>query len=145
MVVHMVNRVILERVLADIKTNVKELRDAKDVTWDMYRTDVRVRRFVERTLHIIIEGCIDAAQHIISDEGMREPTSYRDTFVVLAENKILLIEDLVRFENIASFRNLLVHYYSKVDDEIVYGIFRNKLDDFDLFIKRMIRYIGKTK
>ena len=141
----MVNRVILERILADIKTNVKELRGAIDVTWDLYRTDVRVRRFVERTLHIIIEGCIDAAQHIISDEGMREPTSYRDTFVVLAENKILLTEDLVRFENIASFRNVLVHYYSKVDDATVYGIFRNKLDDFDLFIARLIRYIGKTK
>ena len=56
MVVPMVNRIILERILADIKTNVKELRDAKDVTWDLYRTDVRVRRFVERTLHIIIEG-----------------------------------------------------------------------------------------
>ena len=46
----MVNRIILERILADIKTNVKELRDAKDVTWLLYRTDVRVRRFVERTL-----------------------------------------------------------------------------------------------
>jgi uncharacterized protein YutE (UPF0331/DUF86 family) len=144
MAVHMVNRVILERVLADIKTNVKELRDAKDVTWDVYRTDVRVRRFVERTLHIIIEGCIDAAQHIISDVGMREPTSYRDTFVVLAENKIFLPEDLSKFENIASFRNLLVHYYSKIDDAIVYGIFRNNLDDFDLFIKKIARYISKT-
>jgi len=140
----MVNRVLLERILSDIKTSVKELRDAKDITWDLYRTDVRNRRFVERTLHIIIEGCIDAAQHIISDEGMREPTSYRDTFVVLAENKILLPEDLPKFENIASFRNLLVHYYAKVDDEIVYGIFRNNLSDFDLFIDRITGFLGKT-
>jgi len=144
MVARMVNRVILERILADIKTNVKELRGAIDVTWDLYRTDVRVRRFVERTLHIIIEGCIDAAQHIISDEGMREPTSYRDTFVVLAENKILLTEDLVRFENIASFRNVLVHYYSKIDDATVYGIFRNNLSDFDLFIERITGFLAKT-
>jgi len=144
MVARMVNRVILERILADIKTNVKELRGAIDVTWDLYRTDVRVRRFVERTLHIIIEGCIDAAQHIISDEGMREPKSYRDTFVVLAENKILLTEDLVRFENIASFRNVLVHYYSKIDDATVYGIFRNNLSDFDLFIERITGFLAKT-
>jgi len=144
MVARMVNRVILERILADIKTNVKELRGAIDVTWDLYRTDVRVRRFVERTLHIIIEGCIDAAQHIISDEGMREPTSYRDTFVVLAENKILLTEDLVRFENIASFRNVLVHYYSEIDDATVYGIFRNNLSDFDLFIERITGFLAKT-
>ena len=107
MVARMVNRVLLERILADIKTNVKELSDAKDITWDVYRTDVRARRFVERTLHITIEGCIDAAQHIISDEKMREPTSYRDTFTVLTENKILTPNDLSKFENIASFRNRL--------------------------------------
>jgi len=145
MVARMVNRVLLERILVDIKTNVKELRDANDITWDIYRTDVRARRFVERTLHITIEGCIDAAQHIISDEGMREPASYRDTFAVLTENKILSPKDLSRFENIASFRNLLVHYYEKVDDEIVYGIFRNNLSDFDLFVDRIVSFLGKAQ
>ena len=143
MVVRMVNRVLLERILADIKTNVKDLRDANDITWDLYRTDVRARRFVERTLHITIEGCIDAAQHIISDGEMREPTSYRDTFAVLTENNILSPEDLSRLENIASFRNLLVHYYEKIDNEIVYGIFRNNLSEFDLFVDRIVSFLGK--
>lgn len=141
----MVDRVLLERILADIKGNVKELKDAKDITWEIYRTNVRERRFVERTLHIAIEGCIDAAQHIISDEQMREPTSYRDTFMVLTENKVLRLEDLPRFEDIASFRNLLVHYYEKVDDAIVFGIFKNNLSDFDLFVDRIINYLGSTE
>ena len=140
----MVNRLLIERILADIKSNVKELKNAKDITWDVYRTDIRERRFVERTLHIIIEGCIDAAQHIISDEKMREPTSYRDTFMVLTENKILKPDDLPRFENIASFRNLLVHYYEKVDDAIVYGIFKNNLSDFELFVERIVSFLGKV-
>ena len=139
----MVNRLLLERILADIKSNIMELKNAKDITWEVYRTDIRERRFVERTLHITIEGCIDAAQHIISDEKMREPTSYRDTFMVLTENKILKPEDLSRFENIASFRNLLVHYYEKVDDAIVYGIFKNNLSDFDLFVERIVSFLGK--
>ena len=143
MVARMVNRVLLERIIADIKTNVKELRDSKDITWDVYRTDVRARRFVERTLHITIEGCIDAAQHIISDGQMREPTSYRDTFTVLTENKILSPKDLSRLENISSFRNLLVHYYEKIDNEIVYGIFRNNLSDFDLFVDRIVSYLSR--
>ena len=143
MVALMVDRILLERILADIKSNVKALRASKDITWDVYRTDIRSRRFVERTLHITIEGCIDAAQHIISDEQMREPTSYRDTFAVLAENKVLMPEDLSRFENIASFRNLLVHYYERVDDEIVYAIFRKNLSDFDLFVKRVVIFLEK--
>jgi uncharacterized protein YutE (UPF0331/DUF86 family) len=139
----MVDRILLERILADIKANVTELKNAEDITWNLYRTDVRARRFIERTLHIAIEGCIDVAQHIISDEKLREPTSYRDTFVVLAENRILNPDDLAKFENIASFRNLLVHYYERVDDSIVFGIFKNNLDDFDLFVEKIIRFLDK--
>jgi uncharacterized protein YutE (UPF0331/DUF86 family) len=141
----MVDRILLERILADIKANVAELRKSKDITWETYRTDVRTRRFVERTLHIAMEGCIDVAQHIISDEQMREPTSYRDTFAVLAENEILNPGDLAKFEDMASFRNLLVHYYEKVDDSIVFDIFHNNLEDFDLFVDRIIRFLDSRK
>ena len=76
-------------------------------------------------------------------ENMREPTSYRDTFAVLTENKILTPNDLSRLENIASFRNLLVHYYEKVDNEIVYRILKNNLSDFDLFVDRIVTYLSK--
>jgi uncharacterized protein YutE (UPF0331/DUF86 family) len=72
---------------------------------------------------------------------MREPTSYRDTFAVLAENEILNPGDLAKFEDMASFRNLLVHYYEKVDDSIVFDIFTKNLDDFDLFVDRILRFI----
>jgi uncharacterized protein YutE (UPF0331/DUF86 family) len=143
MVIKMVNQVLLERIVAEIKSDVTDLKNSDDISWDVYRTDKRSRRFVEQTLHIIIEGCIDAAQHIISDEQMREPTSYRDTFAVLAENKILLPEDLPRFEDIASFRNLLVHYYERVDDVIVFGVFKNHLSDFEIFTDRITDFLKK--
>ena len=139
----MVDRVLIERILADIRANIAELRGASDINWDLYRTDVRTRRFVERTLHITIEGCIDAAQHIISDEKLREPTSYRDTFAVLAEHNILTPTDLPIFEKIAAFRNLLVHYYEKVDDSIVFGIFQNNLNDLDLFVDRILSFLDQ--
>ena len=137
----MVNKILVERILSDIKLNLNDLKSASDITWEVYRVDKRARRFVERTLHILIEACIDIAQHIISDEKFREPANYRDTFVVLAENGIIQTVDLEKFENMASFRNLLVHYYEKVDDEVVFGIFRKNLSDFDLFVERMIEYL----
>ena len=141
----MVNKILIERILADIKAYLKDLKDASDITWEVYKKDKRARRFVERTLHIMIEACIDIAQHIISDEGFREPLSYRYTFTILAENGILTPEDLSKFEKMASFRNLIVHYYEKIDDSIVYNIFKNNLSDFDLFIDRILRYINKNQ
>ena len=140
----MVDRLLLEKVLLDIKSNVRDLRQACDITWDVYRTDKRSRRFVERSLHILIEACIDVAQHIISDEHFREPTSYKDAFAVLAEEGVINPNDLARFEQMAAFRNLIVHYYERVDDAVVFGVFKRNLDDFDLFTERIIGYLKKT-
>ena len=143
-VVKMVDRILVERLLAEIASEVNDLKNATDITWEVYKTDKRSRRFVERTLHVIIEACIDVGHHIISDEKMREPSSYRDTFTVLAENGVLRPEDLNKFENMASFRNLLVHYYERVDDELVYGIFKKNLPDFEFFVKRIVEYLIRT-
>jgi len=139
----MVNRILIERILTDIRSHIQDLTDASDITLESYRTEKRTRRFVERTLHILIEACIDVAQHIIADEKLREPESYRETFAVLAENGILRPGDLESFENMASFRNLLVHYYERLDDEIVYGIFKQNLSDFDLFVERIVEYLDR--
>jgi uncharacterized protein YutE (UPF0331/DUF86 family) len=141
----MVDRFLLERILAEIKSNVHGLRQAHDITWEVYQADIRSRRFVERTLHILIEACIDVAQHIISDEHFREPASYRDTFVVLGEQGVIHPDDLPRFEQMAAFRNLIVHYYERVDDTIVYSVFKRNLGDFDLFVERIVAYLKRVK
>lgn len=141
----MVDRIIVERILADIRSGVQDLHNANDINWDVYQSDKRARRFVERTLHILMEACIDIAQHIISDEKFREPISYRDTFTVLMENGILQPDELDKFEKMAAFRNLIVHYYEKMDDEVVYGIFKHNIDDFDLFVKRVVEYLNYSE
>lgn len=139
----MVDRLLLEKILGDIRANVRELEKANDITWEMYQGDVRTRRFVERTLHILIEACIDVAQHIISDEGFREPTTYRDAFVVLAEEEIIPAAQLPRLEQMAAFRNLIVHYYERIDDAIVFGVFQRNLTDFLAYTESIYAFLKK--
>jgi len=139
----MVDRLLLEKTLGDIRANVRELKKARDINWEVYNSDVRARRFVERTLHILIEACIDVAQHIISDEGFREPSTYRDAFVVLTEEKIISTDLLPRLEQMAAFRNLIVHYYERIDDAIVFGIFQRNLSDFLAFADKISAYLEK--
>ena len=139
----MVDKILVERILADIISNVKALRDASDISWEVYKDDMRSRRFVERSLHIMIEAVIDIGQHIISDETLREPVSYRDTFAVLSENKIINPDNLKTYEKMDAFRNLIVHYYERVDNEIIFGIFQKNLQDFELFVSEIAQYLSK--
>jgi hypothetical protein len=37
----------------------------------------------------MIETCVDVANHLIFDRGIRSPTSYADTFQILKENAIV--------------------------------------------------------
>lgn len=141
----MVDKNIVEKLITVIVENLEELKRSDDITFEKYINENRLKKFVERSLQIIIEACIDIAQHIISDEKFREPDSYRDSFKILAENKIIPESDIETFEKIAMFRNLLVHYYIKIDDEIVYSIFKKRLCDFERYVKYIIDFINQNK
>jgi len=137
----MVKHEIVERKVVSLKGYLKELYCATDINWEKYITDNRSKRFVERLLQISIETMIDIGQHIIADEGFREPGSYRDVFKVLVENQVIAREKLPKLEKIASFRNVLVHHYEKTDDSIVYGIFKNNLGDIEDFITDILAWL----
>lgn len=49
-----------------------------------------------------------------------------------------------RFEDMASFRNMLVHPYEKVVPEIVFAIFRKRLDEFQLFGRHIDAWMRQT-
>ena len=131
----MVDRLVLERLFSLINGYLNDLRSVKDVTFTEYAKDIKLQRFTERTLHIAIEACLDIANHIISDARLREPEDNRDVFKVLGENKIISARLQKRLEDMASFRNLIVHSYAKIDNEIVFGILKKRLRDIEEFMK----------
>ena len=89
----------------------------------------------------MIETCTDIASHIISDRGMRPPTTYADTFRVLLENNIINSEMFATMEKMAKFRNVVVHQYEEVDAEIVIVILKRHLKDFDRFRDVILTYL----
>ncbi len=131
----MVDKELLSRKLSQLRTYVDELRRAEDINWEKYHSDLRARAFVERYIHMAIEEVIDVANHFVSFYQWREPTSFRDLFTILREHDIIPEDHLLTFQRMASFRNMLVHRYESIDDELVFGIFNKHLSDFDLFIR----------
>ena len=129
----MVDVEVVSRKLGALRGYVDSLEAATDITWERYRDEERTRAFVERYLHLATEAVIDLANHVVSLEDWREPTGYRDLFAVLAENGVIPPPVLPQFQDMASFRNLLVHRYDTIDAATVYGVFRKRLGDFRQF------------
>jgi uncharacterized protein YutE (UPF0331/DUF86 family) len=129
----MVDSALLLRKMSDLSDLYAQLQEYKDITTEQYSADWKTQRVVERTLQMMIEICLDTANHIISDRGYRRPLGYSDHFEILKENKILSSELASRMMKMAKFRNLIVHNYDKIDAEIIVGILKKNLEDFDSF------------
>ena len=141
----MVDKELLSRKLSHLRSFIEVLKRAEDINWERYRSDLRAKAFVERYLHLAIEEMIDIANHLISFKRWREPTGYRDLFTILKEHEIIDEGNLSTFQDMASFRNMLVHRYETIDDELVFGIFKKRLDDFELFITLVVRWVESQK
>ena len=134
--------IISERLqrLAEETAYLKNERDAL-ARFEDYRNNTRLKKAVERSLQVAIEICFDIGQRIISVEGLRLANSYRETFLILQEAGILAPGQGERLANMASFRNLLVHDYVRIDDERVYAILKRRLGDFESFAAAIAAYL----
>jgi uncharacterized protein YutE (UPF0331/DUF86 family) len=118
---------LIEKKLAEVETHVRELRTLADP--DRLRSDLKEERFVTHTLQLAIQAALDAASHIVSDERLGEPSTYRELFTSL-ERAGWFEEDLgARLRQMAGFRNVLVHGYSAVELDVVEDVLENRLDD----------------
>lgn len=136
--------VILER-LRLLRDYVSDLQAEQGVSLQRYLDDKMLRRYVERTLQTAVQVCLDIGHHIISYEGFRYPADNRDVFAVLAEEKIVPGDLLPRLQDMAGFRNILVHEYAALDDTAVYGVLKKRLGDFNEFAKAITRYLEKAR
>jgi uncharacterized protein YutE (UPF0331/DUF86 family) len=133
-------RLILRKLadLGDLRTQIDEFRG---MTMRQYAADWKTQRVVERTLQMMIEICLDVANHIISGKGFRRPLGYADHFTVLKEHGVLNSRLCARLEKMARFRNLIVHNYDKIDSALVIGLLKKNLSDFEGFKSAIADFI----
>ncbi|MCX7694804.1 MAG: DUF86 domain-containing protein [Caloramator sp.] len=99
---------------------------------------------IERGLQISVECVIDIANIIISTTELDKPDSYRETILTLHKIGVIPEKFAKDIVGMASFRNILVHDYLKVDEEIIIDVLRNKLEDFVKYIKYIQTWLDKN-
>ena len=136
------DEIILER-LEFLRNEVAYLKRERDRihSFKEYVDDVRLRRAIERSLQISVEACLDIGRRLIALEGFRYPEDNRDVFRVLAEEGVVSKELLPTLLDMASFRNLIVHDYARIDDAKVYATLKKRVGDFDEYARAIATYL----
>lgn len=97
-------------------------------------------------LERMAQASIDIATHIIRKEKFGLPSTSRELFVLLEENKVISKESSKQLQAMVGFRNIAVHDYQNLNLDIVIAIVETHLNDFELFIREIFEnYLGKHK
>jgi uncharacterized protein YutE (UPF0331/DUF86 family) len=132
----MVDQNVVLRKIVLLEEYLQDLEETRtNTSWEQFSTDKIIRRYVERTLQIAVEACLDITTHLISYESFREPQNNKDCFQVLMEQGILPVELTEQLKKMAQFRNIIVHDYVRIQPEIVYAILTKNIGDIRTYAK----------
>ena len=87
-----------------------------------------------------IEGCVDVAHHVASSESWQAPDTNAGAIRVLGDHNVLTPEVATSVARSVGFRNVLLHQYIEVDDEIVIAAL-SRLDDLRDFVSQVSAWI----
>ncbi|MEE8526542.1 MAG: DUF86 domain-containing protein [Thermoanaerobaculia bacterium] len=98
---------------------------------------------VERWMHLAVESAIDLAQHLISSRGWRTPTTNREAFRILREEKVLPSRLAEQMEDWAGLRNVLVHLYLEIDHQLLWTALTEELSQLRDFAAAVAKILDE--
>ncbi|MCE7743151.1 MAG: DUF86 domain-containing protein, partial [Candidatus Heimdallarchaeota archaeon] len=88
-----------------------------------------------------VELIIDLIAMLNADLKLGIPNGTSDIFEQLSKNKILTLEIIEIIKGMKGFRNILIHRYGHLDDKQAFHIIKEKLSDFEIIEKEIVKII----
>lgn len=86
-------------------------------------------------MHIACEAVIDVAMYVVSNRKLGVPQTKKEAIDLLYNNNIIDEEMSKNMRNMVVFRNIAVHDYKKIENDIIIEVLENHLKDLVEFIK----------
>jgi len=137
----MISKDVVNAMIDIIDENIRLIDEIRSQGYESFSGSFRDIQAAKHSLQEAIEACLDIGSHIIAEQGFRRPEDYREIFRVLEENGIIDHVLSEKLQEMAQFRNLLVHRYGEIDIKRVYIIMSDDLKDIQKFAKSILKYI----
>jgi len=124
-----------------IKDQVEMLKRISNRPKEEFIGDAILPAAATRYLQIAIEAMIDLANHIVSRNHWGIPKTYGEAFQIMHKKGLIAESDLQVCLKMVKFRNRAVHLYDDINDEEIYSIIRNNLDDFEKYISAVVKVL----
>jgi len=137
----MVNSEVVLEKLRHIRAALQRITDKNPGTREELFSNPDTQDVVLRNMQNALQGCLDIASHIVSDEGWGQPSRAADFFSVLGEHKVLETDLAKKLARLIKFRNILVHEYTTLDLEKTWQAVSAGLTQVESFCQAIVHWM----
>ena len=138
----MISSDVINSMVDLIEENLRLIDEIKSMGYESFSGSLRDIQAAKHSLQECIEACLDIGNHIIAEKGFRRADDYKDIYMVLEEEGVIEPDLSSKLQEMAQFRNLLVHRYGKIDTRRVFVIMSKDMGDIREFVKTVLGYIS---
>ena len=128
--------------LSELDGHLGELRSIAPDTFAAYR-QIEKKRACERLLQISVEAVLDICHLFVRGLDLGLPAAEDDVFEKLERAGVVSADLATILRRMKGCRNILVHEYGGVDDEIVFETVRAGSRDFERFKKEVLASLDR--
>ncbi|WAM33056.1 type VII toxin-antitoxin system HepT family RNase toxin [Caldicellulosiruptor morganii] len=136
----MVKKALVSEKIDRIVFCLNRIKRFQNMSFEEFKKDQDAQDIVVHNLFLAIQNLIDIGNHIIADDVFETPGYYGEIPQILSKEKVISESLALIFKKMISFRNIIVHEYSKIDLAKVYDILINGIDDINRIIDEIIKY-----
>jgi uncharacterized protein YutE (UPF0331/DUF86 family) len=130
------------RKVSSVEKHLRRIKELPQISLDEFSNDANVQDILLFNLTQAIQNCIDIAAHIVSDEGWGVPATQSEMFDTLVEKSVISRELAKRLIAMVGFRNRVIHEYERLNLEIVYRVWTERLTDIEEFVSNVLKRFG---
>ena len=126
---------------AEIEESVSRLERFRSMSREGFLADQDALDIACYRLLVAIEAALALCFHVSAKRLRRVPEEYAECFGILRDAGILTADLAGHLQQMARFRNLLVHMYWKIDYGQVFEMLRHNLGDLRAFAAAAMRQL----
>ena len=138
----MTNAALVLAKLATLREHAGRMDRRRPASVEAFRADVDRQDALALSVVVAVQEATDIALHIASDEGWGIPSSYADSFELLARHRAIQPDLAARMVGMTALRNRVAHGYGTVDVDRVWRETPSGVATLREFAAAIATYLG---
>ena len=122
----------------------EDLRTYQQLSRDEVIADRNYQSMIRYALQTAIRCVIDIANHLLIGGDLEQPSDSRSAILGLGRHGILPQDFAQEVASMSGLRNVIVHRYMTVDDELIYQFLQRCVTDFETFSQHIVTYLQEN-